>query len=59
MNGEVDVGYEIDRCIKYVVRLFKKSMIGTYNCTFDKKTQYGYKVSKKLEAYTIRKSQWK
>ena len=55
MNGTVDIGFEVSRDTKYVLRLPKRNVIGAFNCTFNKKTLFKYKVSKRIEAYTIRK----
>ena len=58
MNGTIDIGFEESRTTKYVLRLPKRNVIGAFNCTFNKKTLFMYKVSKKIEAYTIRKQKW-
>ena len=55
MDGTIDIGFEISRDTKYVLRLPKRNVIGAFNCTFDKKTLFKYKVSRKIAAYTIRK----
>ena len=58
MSGSIDVGFEFDRDPKYCIRLKKRNVIGAYNCTFNKKTLFIYKVSNELECYTIRKLNW-
>ena len=59
MKGAVDVGFEIDREPKYVVRLSRGNAIGAMECTFDSKNPFIYKVKEALESYYIRKAQWK
>ena len=44
-KGTVDIGFEISREEKYVIRLQKGGVIGIYNVTFDKKTIFIYKVN--------------
>ena len=58
MRGHVDVGYEINRGTKYCLRVTTGSVIGAYNCTFNKRARFNYKVSMEIKAYTIRKQQW-
>lgn len=43
-KGSVDIGFEVSRDPKYVLRLQKGGVIGIYNVTFDKKTIFIYKV---------------
>lgn len=58
MSGCVDIGFEISRKAIYILRLPKRNVIGAYNCTFNQKTMFIYKVSATVSAYTIRKEQW-
>lgn len=58
MDGTVDIGFEVSRHAKYVLRLPKRNVIGAFNCTFNKKTMFIYKASSDLNAYTIRKRDW-
>jgi hypothetical protein len=47
MKGTVDVGFEVSRYTKYVIRLSKRIAIGAYECAFDEKSLFVYKVSSK------------
>ena len=58
MDGKIDVGYEINRKTKFCLRLGKGSVIGAYNCTFNKKALFKYQISNTMKAYTIRKLAW-
>jgi CRP-like cAMP-binding protein len=58
-KGAIDIGFEISRQSKYVIRLDKGGVIGIYNVTFDKKTIFIYKVSSMFEGFTIRRENWK
>jgi len=42
MKGAVDVGFELNKKIKYCLRLKKGNVIGAFNCTFEQKTLYSY-----------------
>ena len=33
-KGQIDIGFNINREPKYIVRLFDRSMPGVYHCTF-------------------------
>lgn len=37
-KGIIDIGFEINRRPKYVLRMNKKTIIGAYNCFENKKT---------------------
>ena len=58
MKGSIDVGFEINRTPKYVVRLIKGGTFGFYNVTFDKKTMFNYCVKHDFHGLTIRKHNW-
>jgi hypothetical protein len=59
VKGTVDVGFEINRIPKYVVRLTQGGTFGIYNVTFEKKTMYNYRVKHDMHGFTIRKMNWK
>jgi len=41
-----------------VIRLSKGGVVGAFNCTFNKKTIFIYKVQGMFKGYTIRKLNW-
>lgn len=41
-----------------ILKYGKGSIIGAYECTFNKRSLYKYKVIKSVEGYFIRKSKW-
>lgn len=57
-EGSVDVGYEINAKTKFVIRLKKGGVIGSYNCTFNVKTKFIYMVYSEVESYVIQKKEW-
>jgi CRP-like cAMP-binding protein len=59
VKGSVDVGFEVNRKPKYVVRLRKGGTFGIYNVTYDKKTMFNYRVKHDFQGFTIRKINWK
>lgn len=58
IKGQVDIGYELNKSKKYVIRYQDKTVIGGYNCTFNKKAIFVYKCRSECEGYTIRKKYW-
>ena len=59
VKGSVDVGFEVNRKPKYVVRLRKGGTFGIYNVTYEKKTMFNYRVKHEFHGFTIRKMNWK
>ena len=57
-KGQVDIGYELNKAKKFVIRYTDKTVIGGYNCTFSKKAIFVYKCRTECEGYTIRKLPW-
>jgi hypothetical protein len=43
-KGHVNIGFEINRGARYIIRLGKGGVMGGYNCTFNKKTMFVYQV---------------
>lgn len=58
-TGQVQVGFEVNRKTKFVVQFADKAIIGAFNCTFDKKTNFVYKSKSDVSGYMIRKAPWK
>lgn len=57
-KGQVDIGYELNKTKKFVIRYTDKTVVGGYNCTFSKKAIFVYKCRTECEGYTIRKKYW-
>ena len=57
-QGKVDVGFELNRRRKFAIRFTDKVMIGSYNCTFNKKTLFVYRCFTDICGYIIRKAKW-
>ena len=53
IDGSIDIGFEISRETRYVVRLTKGGVIGIYNITFDRKTSFNYKVKHTFNGFCI------
>lgn len=58
VKGAVDVGFEINRREKLVLRFANKIIIGAYNCAFNKKTLFLYKCKTDVYGLQIRKDEW-
>ena len=59
LHGSIEIGFEISRQPKYVLRLTQGGVIGIYNVTFNKKTLFNYRVRQEFKGFTIRKENWK
>ena len=57
-KGDCDIGYEINKQQKYVIRYTKSTVIGAYNCTFNKRAIFCYKAHSNCTGYSIRRSNW-
>jgi hypothetical protein len=57
-KGSVDIGFEINRDVKFIIRLGEAGVIGAYNMTFNSKTIFLYQVKQTYYGFTIRKEQW-
>ena len=57
-KGSVNIGFEINRDIKWILRLQKGGVIGAYNMTFNCKTVFMYKVHHTFKGLSIRKDNW-
>ena len=58
VKGTIDVGFEINRKARYVIRLGPGGVVGIYNITYNKKTMFNYRVRHCYSGYTIRKDNW-
>ena len=52
------MGYEINKNKKYKLLFGQDSIIGTYNCVFNKPSMFLYKVAKEIEGFALRKKRW-
>ena len=57
-NGWVDIGYEINKQKKYIIRDKDSIMVGAYNCCHNMRTMFIYKCQTDCSGYSIRKSNW-
>ena len=57
-KGIVDIGYQMNKSTKYVVRYENKTLIGGYNCTFNMRIIFCYKARSDCEGSSIRKHKW-
>ena len=57
-TGECDIGYEINKQQKYVIRYSKSTVVGAFNCTFNKRAIFCYKANSECKGYSIRRSNW-
>lgn len=58
-HGTIEIGYEINRIKKYVLRFKGINVVGAYECTFNKRSIFVYKTISICKGYSIRKHQWK
>ena len=57
-KGTVDIGFEINRETRFIIRLKQGGVIGAYNLTFNTKTLFLYRVKDTFCGLTIRKDHW-
>ena len=57
-KGTIDIGYEINRQRRFVMRYTNKIVMGAYNCTFNKRAIFIYRCKTDCEGYFIRKENW-
>ena len=58
-QGSVNIGFEINRGHRFVIRLSSGGVVGGYNCTFNRKTLFVYQVCQDMEAQTLKKHEWR
>ena len=57
-SGKVVIGYDINRTKKYCLQFQDKVVIGAYEITFNKKSNFNYTALSHVSGYFIRKSNW-
>lgn len=57
-KGECDVGYEINKKKKFVIRYSTATVIGGFNCTFNRRAIFCYRTKTLCEGYSVRKNKW-
>ena len=55
MQGEIDIGYEVNRQIRYKIRLHCPLILGGFECSFNRRSQQFYKAKNFTSGYMIRK----
>jgi len=58
LEGEVDIGFVMDRKINWCLRMKDKIMIAAYNCTFSIRTMAAYKCNTNCRGYSLKKNLW-
>jgi len=57
-NGEVVIGYEINKQRRYCIHFKNKCVIGAYGITFNKRAAFIYTALTTVEGFFIRKNNW-
>ena len=57
-KGSTDIGYQVNKKPKFVIRYTDKTMVGAYNVSFNKRSLFIYKCSTDCHGYFIRKQKW-
>jgi hypothetical protein len=57
-KGQVDIGYEVNKKKKFVIRYIDKTLIGAFNCTFNIRAIFCYLAKTDCEGFMIRKVDW-
>jgi hypothetical protein len=57
-NGTFEIGYEINKFTKYVIKFRNYKVLEAYGATFNKRSQFIYRTVTECKGYFIRKSNW-
>ena len=57
-EGQVEIGYELNKKKKYVLRYYGHTLIGAYNCTFNVRAIFCYRAKTDCTGFSIRKQIW-
>lgn len=57
-EGDINIGYEINKQKKYCYKFKDKCVIGSYGINFDQRACFIYQASTKMYGYSIRKENW-
>ena len=57
-KGSIDIGFEINRKKKFVMRKLNSIVIADHGCTFNHQSNFIYKTHSACEGYSIRKEKW-
>jgi CRP-like cAMP-binding protein len=58
-EGCVDIGYDLNKNRKFILRYDKKHVIGIFNCTFDARAMFVYMCRTICTGYFLRKKEWR
>ena len=57
-SGKIVIGYDINKTKKYCLQYTDKLVVGAYEVSFNKKSNFVYTALTELHGYFIRKSKW-
>jgi len=57
-KGRYDIGYNINKVIKYRLQFGPRTNIGTFNVLFDTRHHFVYRACTEIEGFAVRKSNW-
>lgn len=58
-QGNVDIGFAVNRGKKFALRLFDSSVLGAFNCQNNSKTMFVYRAQSDIKGYFVTKDVWK
>jgi hypothetical protein len=58
-EGTVNVGFIFNSNEKKVIRIKKENLIGGFECSYDQRSVYVYKVGQPVQGYFIHKKSWR
>ena len=59
MSGKYRIGYEVNKNETLKMQQTKGSMIGAFECSYDRRSIYIYRARTDIEGYFITKRSWK
>lgn len=57
-SGSYDIGYEINKNVSMKIRRFKSSIIGMFEVSFHRRSNFMYRSHSRVEGFFIRKRKW-
>ena len=57
-SGSYDIGYEINKNVSMKIRRFQGSVIGMFEVTYHRRSNFIYRSNKNMQGFYIRKRNW-
>ena len=58
-KGQYDIGFEVNKKEIYILRQPESTVIGGFECSYEKRSSYNYRAWTPIQAYFLRKRYWR